>query len=243
MISYMKYNKGIAPIIIILAIVVLGGTVFAVVQRAVLKSYFERGDKPTQAQFSDTIDSSIHVSEDADRTASIQQKAPVQPPSGAGVTGQKVYNPTKEYLVGDTAVISQPIYQAKVFSDTQVVFTLDKAEPVTFRWTPLVPKPQEPSTYRLKVWQLMQGQSGAQAMKTNKPIITKDVADMTEAIVSGMYTGPCRPPYLCDFVWSVETLAPVTTKAETSGATTPTPTPTPATTDATVSTGTRDSTY
>jgi len=28
--------------------------------------------------------------------------------------------------------------------------------PVTFRWTPLVPKPKEPVTYRLRVWQLME---------------------------------------------------------------------------------------
>jgi hypothetical protein len=75
-----------------------------------------------------------------------------------------------------------------------------------FRWTPIVPKPQEPVTYRLKVWQLMQGQTGSQAMRTNKPIVTKDVADITEAIVSGIYTGPCRPPYLCDYVWEVQAL-------------------------------------
>jgi hypothetical protein len=79
-------------------------------------------------------------------------------------------------------------------------------EAITFRWTSVVPKPQEPVTYRMKVWQLMQGQSGSQAMKTNKPIVTKDVADITEATVSGIYTGPCRPPYLCDFIWMVEAI-------------------------------------
>lgn len=229
----MKHNKGIAPIVIIIAIFVIGGGAFAVVGRNVLKSYFEKGDKPTQAQFADTIDSSLNLSEDADRTESKSQNVATPTPSGAPVTGQKVYNPTKEYVAGDTTVISEPIYQAKVLSDAEVVFTLDKAEPVTFRWTPVVPKPQEPVTYRLKVWQLMQGQNGTQAMKANKPIATKDVADMTEATVSGIYTGPCKPPYLCDFVWSVEALAPVSTKTETSGAVTPTPTPTPpAATDA-----------
>ena len=77
---------------------------------------------------------------------------------------------------------------------------------VTFRWTPIVPKPQEPVIYRLKVWQLMQGLNGSQAMRTNKPIVTKEVADITEAAVSGIYTGPCRPPYLCDFIWNVEAI-------------------------------------
>jgi hypothetical protein len=82
----------------------------------------------------------------------------------------------------------------------------DASAGISFRWTPVVPKPQEPVTYRLKVWQLMQGQSGSQAMRTNKPIVTKDIADITEASVSGIYTGPCRPPYLCDYIWEVQAL-------------------------------------
>ena len=86
-------------------------------------------------------------------------------------------------------------------------FTADEAKKsVTFRWTPLVPKPQN-VTYRLKVWQLMQGQNSTQAMRTNKPIVTKDVMDITQATVSGIYTGPCKPPYLCDFIWTVEAIA------------------------------------
>jgi hypothetical protein len=86
-------------------------------------------------------------------------------------------------------------------------FTADEAKKsIAFRWTPLVPKPQN-VTYRLKVWQLMQGQNSTQAMRTNKPIITKDVMDITQATVSGIYTGPCRPPYLCDFIWTIEAIA------------------------------------
>ncbi|MBK6379055.1 MAG: hypothetical protein IPF72_04660 [Chitinophagaceae bacterium] len=79
----------------------------------------------------------------------------------------------------------------------------EMSAPVIFRWTPVVPKPQS-VTYRLKVWQLMQGQSGAQAMRTNQPIVTKDVDNITQAVVNGLYTGPCRPPYLCEFVWQVQ---------------------------------------
>jgi len=50
----------------------------------------------------------------------------------------------------------------------------------------------------------MQGQNSTEAMRTNQPIVTKDVENITEASVSGIYTGPCRPPYLCDYVWNVE---------------------------------------
>ncbi len=91
-------------------------------------------------------------------------------------------------------------------ADGKSLAAKDMSAPVLFRWTPVVPKPQEPVTYRLKVWQLMQGQNSTQAMRTNNPIATKDVADLTEAAVSGIYTGPCRPPYLCDYVWEVQAL-------------------------------------
>jgi hypothetical protein len=78
--------------------------------------------------------------------------------------------------------------------------------PITFRWTPIVPKPQEPVTYRLKVWQLMQGQNGANAMRSNQPIVEKDVNNITQAIVTNLYTGPCKPPYLCSYVWNVQAI-------------------------------------
>jgi len=87
-------------------------------------------------------------------------------------------------------------------------FSADEVQnPITFRWTPVVPKPQEPVIYRLKVWQLMQGQNASQAMRSNPPIVTKDCDNITETSVSGIYTGPCRPPYLCDFIWTVEAIA------------------------------------
>ncbi|MBP6686968.1 MAG: hypothetical protein KA160_03840 [Lacibacter sp.] len=78
--------------------------------------------------------------------------------------------------------------------------------PVTFRWTPIVPKPKESVTYRIKVWQLMQGQNGTTAMRVNQPIVTKDVDNLTQTTISNLYTGPCKPPYLCDFVWTVQAL-------------------------------------
>ena len=94
---------------------------------------------------------------------------------------------------------------SNTFPEDKKEFAANEAlKPITFKWTAMVPKPNEPVTYRMKVWQLMQGQSGTQAMKTNQPIVTKDVMDITEATISNIYTGPCRPPYLCDYIWMVE---------------------------------------
>jgi len=91
-------------------------------------------------------------------------------------------------------------------ADGKSIAASDASKPVLFRWTTVVPKPKEAVTYRLKVWQLMQGQSGTEAMRNNQPIITKDVVNITQAAISNLYTGPCKPPYLCDFVWGIEVL-------------------------------------
>lgn len=82
----------------------------------------------------------------------------------------------------------------------------DASGPVLFRWTAIVPKPTEPVAYRLKVWQLMQGQNAVEAMRTNQPVVTKEVLNSTQVAINNLYTGPCKPPYLCDFVWAVEAL-------------------------------------
>lgn len=83
---------------------------------------------------------------------------------------------------------------------------LNGGNELTFRWTPLVPKPNGSVKYRLKVWQLMEGQNGTQAMRSNQPIIIKDVDNITEITVANIYTGPCKPPYMCDFIWEVQVL-------------------------------------
>lgn len=46
---------------------------------------------------------------------------------------------------------------------------------------------------RLKAWQLMQGKNSTQTMRTNEPTITKDIDNRS------LITGPCKPPYMCDF--------------------------------------------
>ena len=77
-------------------------------------------------------------------------------------------------------------------------------KPILFRWKPEVAG--EKATYRLTVWQLKQGQTGAQAKQNNKPILTKEVRNVSEVTVANLPANPCKPPYLCDFVWEVETL-------------------------------------
>lgn len=76
-------------------------TANGVVPRSVLKGFFERGDKPTQAQFSNIIDSLIHVNDDR------------------YLLGLKQYNPSKEYLAGDTTVYDRPLLAVDLNGDGQ----------------------------------------------------------------------------------------------------------------------------
>ncbi|MDP3360163.1 MAG: hypothetical protein Q8S41_12540 [Lutibacter sp.] len=126
---------------------------------------------------------------------------------GYGAVGQVLIGEScKSFTIKETEHKSyqppQPLTPVNGLSYT----TGDFAQPQLFRWTPIVPKPQEPVTYRLKVWQLTEGQTGTQAMKANQPIITKDVENMTQVVINNIIDGPCKPPYLCDFVWNVQAL-------------------------------------
>ncbi|MBP6945635.1 hypothetical protein KBB85_06515 [Patescibacteria group bacterium] len=189
----MKNQNGFTPLIVILALVLVGGGTYAVVNRSVLKSFFQTGDKPTQEQ---TIDADTPKDGGAENEAGST--------SGDKPTGNQfniLIDSSVDINVGNKDEESVHNLSPK---DAQI-FTSDEAmKPIEFRWTPLVPKPRDSATYRLKVWQLMQGQNGTQAMRSNKPIVEKDVMNTTETSVSGIYTGPCRPPYLCDFVWQVQ---------------------------------------
>ena len=111
----------------------------------------------------------------------------------------------KEFKVEEASVDYAP--PTLITPDNEKKFSLAELQrPVMFRWTPLVPKPAEPVTYRLRVWQLMAGQNGTTAMRSNQPIIERDVREATQTIVTDLYTGPCKPPYLCDWIWTVQAI-------------------------------------
>jgi len=114
----------------------------------------------------------------------------------------------KEFVVEDVAQTQQNYSPPQNINpgNGKIFKSEDLKGPVTFRWTPVIPKPRDPITYRLKVWQLMQGQNGTAAIKANQPIVEKDVQNIIQATVANIYTSPCKPPYMCDFVWNVQAL-------------------------------------
>ncbi len=125
---------------------------------------------------------------------------------GAGAAGVAPLSEekTRTFSIRAKEQISYQPPQAISPANGSVFSEADIKKPITFRWTPVVPRPQEPVIYRVKVWQLMQGQTGVQAMKVNQPIITKDVDNMTQA--AGYITGDFTAPQLLAFVWNVQVL-------------------------------------
>lgn len=80
--------------------------------RTVLRSFFERGDIPTENQFGSFIDSSLNLIEDK------------------RFLGLKAYDPTFAYDVGDTTIYTELIYQA--IAPTTGTFDPIKWQQLTF---------------------------------------------------------------------------------------------------------------
>lgn len=51
---------------------------------------------------------------------------------------------------------------------------------ITFRWTPVTPIPALPVTYRLLVFEVMEKQTPMQALRSNMPLLQKDVVGTTQ---------------------------------------------------------------
>jgi hypothetical protein len=51
---------------------------------------------------------------------------------------------------------------------------------ITFRWTPVVPRPQEAVRYQLKVFEIGKDQSPIQAMRSNQPLLDKEMLNATQ---------------------------------------------------------------
>lgn len=64
------------------------------VSKEVLKSFFQKGSKPSETHFTSLVDSLLHYASDSE------------------LLGLKIHNPNQSYLPGDTVIYEQAIYQA-----------------------------------------------------------------------------------------------------------------------------------
>ena len=53
---------------------------------------------------------------------------------------------------------------------------------IIFRWTPLVPRLTEPASYRLQVFEILANQNPVQALRSNQPLLDKEIRGATQYI-------------------------------------------------------------
>ncbi len=116
----------------------------------------------------------------------------------------------QDFIV-DKAVAAPTAYSPPVNitpADNSAFTAQDLKQPLRFSWTSVSPAPAGSVTYRLRIWQIKQGQTGKQAMEADRPFISKDVLNATETSVSDIMFPPCKPPLACKVIWTVQALNP-----------------------------------
>jgi hypothetical protein len=85
---------------------------------------------------------------------------------------------------------------------------------ITFRWTPLIPKPQAATNYRLQVFEVLENQTAMQALRSNQPLLDQVIIERTQfiwqpqlpMIVNDVKDSSALPSKDLRFIWSIQTL-------------------------------------
>jgi hypothetical protein len=65
----------------------------------------------------------------------------------------------------------------------ETILIIEKAKAaITFRWTPVAPRPAELMTYRVTVFEVLDNQTPMQALRSNQPLLAKDINGTTQFI-------------------------------------------------------------
>jgi hypothetical protein len=65
----------------------------------------------------------------------------------------------------------------------EMILDIEKAKTViTFRWTPVAPRPSAPVIYRVTVFEVLPDQTPMQALRSNQPLLAKDIVGTTQFI-------------------------------------------------------------
>ncbi len=84
---------------------------------------------------------------------------------------------------------------------------------ITFRWTAIVPRLTDPVTYRLQVFEVLENQTPLQALRSNQPLLDKEVKGTTQYIwrpqLSFFATDSNAVKKLPGFIWTIQSLDPL----------------------------------
>jgi hypothetical protein len=112
----------------------------------------------------------------------------------------------------------------------ETMLDIEKAKAaITFRWTPVAPRPAELLTYRVTVFEILTNQTPMQALRSNQPLLAKDIFGTTQFIWQPQlgltmcctgdpdfdlkmkkdttrHIGPDMEPDAYAFIWTLQTL-------------------------------------
>lgn len=89
-------------------------------------------------------------------------------------------------------------------ANNQKLSSVEAGKPLTFSWTPIIPKPQTSVSYKLKVWQVMKGQTAAMVVRANKPKVNRDAKQATQFVKSNLLGDVENINGSAELVWSVD---------------------------------------
>jgi hypothetical protein len=108
-------------------------------------------------------------------------------PAKPGSAPQECYNEVcRPFTVRGTDKLAYQPPQAVSPADGTVIKEADAKKPVTFRWTPVIPKPKENVTYKLRIFEIRQGQAATAAAKSVGPLLEKVVTNQTEFVLPSL---------------------------------------------------------
>lgn len=108
-------------------------------------------------------------------------------PAGSYQLCVQLVNPTDYRVMSEEKcrVFNLAAYQLPipVMPANETILDIEKAQSViTFRWTPVTPNTGMMLTYRVTVFEILPGQTAMQALRSNLPLLAKDIVGTTQYI-------------------------------------------------------------
>ncbi len=105
--------------------------------------------------------------------------------------------------------VSVPSYAAPVnLSPADQSFELEESfrSGIRFSWKPVEPAYEGALTYRLRVWAIPEGKDVQAVVSEGKPLLTRDLANLTETTLSNSLPLSATPGKVNRFAWTVQAL-------------------------------------
>jgi len=77
---------------------------------------------------------------------------------------------------------------------------------IIFRWSPVVPAQTSPVTYRIQVFEVMQNQSPVQALRSNQPLLDKELLAVTQYVWQPQLSFSPEENKKSTFIWTIQSL-------------------------------------